>query len=47
MAFAKSGDPSVTGGPWPKWSINAERLMDFGDAVSIRPMNQREARLLF
>jgi para-nitrobenzyl esterase len=38
-AFAKSGDPSVAAGPWPKWSINAERLVDFGDAVSIRQMN--------
>jgi para-nitrobenzyl esterase len=39
VAFAKSGDPSIAAGPWPKWSTDAERLVDFGDAVSIRPMN--------
>jgi len=39
VAFAKSGDPSIAAGPWPKWSINAEGLMDFGDAVSIHPMD--------
>ncbi len=46
-AFAKSGDPSVTGGPWPKWSINAERLVEFGDAVSIRPMNSERLDFFF
>jgi para-nitrobenzyl esterase len=39
VAFAKSGDPSTATAPWPKWSIHAERLLDFGDAVSIRPMD--------
>ncbi len=39
VAFAKSGDPSTAATAWPKWSGNAEQLVDFGDAVSIRPMN--------
>jgi len=45
VAFAKSGDPSIAAGTWPKWSVKAERLVDFGDAVSIRPMDS--ARLDF
>src|SRR6266436_3756410 len=39
VAFAKSGDPSTAATAWPKWSVDAERLVDFGDAVSILPMN--------
>jgi len=39
VAFAKSGDPSTAATAWPKWSANAEQLVDFGDAVSIRQMN--------
>lgn len=39
VAFAKSGDPSTAGTVWPKWSVDAERLVDFGDTVSILPIN--------
>jgi para-nitrobenzyl esterase len=39
VAFAKSGDPSTAGVRWPRWTIDAEQLVDFGDDVSIRPMN--------
>ena len=39
VAFAKSGDPSTAAAPWPRWSVNAEQLMDFGDDVSIRSMD--------
>ena len=39
VAFAKSGDPSTAATAWPRWSANAEQLVDLGDAVSIRVMN--------
>jgi para-nitrobenzyl esterase len=39
VAFAKSGDPSTADVRWPRWTIDAEQLVDLGDDVSIRPMN--------
>jgi para-nitrobenzyl esterase len=39
VAFAKSGDPSTAAAPWPRWSIDAEQLIDFGDDVMVRSMD--------
>ena len=39
VAFAKSGDPSTVDAPWPRWSVNSEQLVDFGNDVSIRSMD--------
>lgn len=39
IAFAKSGAPSTAAAPWPRWSVNAEQLVDFGDSVSVRSMD--------
>jgi para-nitrobenzyl esterase len=39
VAFAKSGDPSTAAAPWPRWRVNSEKLVDFGDGVSVRSMD--------
>ena len=45
IAFATTGDPSTAAVSWPKWKPKHERLVEFGDTISIRKMNT--ARLDF
>ncbi|MBV8905172.1 MAG: carboxylesterase family protein, partial [Acidobacteriia bacterium] len=45
IAFAKTGDPGTADVRWPKWTPKEERLVEFGDTISVREMNT--ARLDF
>jgi para-nitrobenzyl esterase len=45
IAFARTGDPNTPAVHWPKWAPQNERLIEFGDAVKVLPMNT--ARLNF
>src|SRR5579875_296790 len=45
IAFATTGDPSTAAVSWPKSKPKHERLVEFGDTISIRKMNT--ARLDF
>jgi para-nitrobenzyl esterase len=38
LAFARNADPSVPGHAWPRWTPQAESLVEFGDEISSRPM---------
>lgn len=45
IAFAATGDPATADVPWPAWSADAERYVDFGDRIAIATINT--ARLEF
>jgi para-nitrobenzyl esterase len=45
IAFAKTGDPGTAAVRWPQWSAQNEQLVEFGDKISVQPMNT--ARLDF
>jgi carboxylesterase type B len=41
IAFANTGNPSVPDMPWPAWTPQKERLMDFGDRFAVEEMDVR------
>jgi len=45
IAFAKTGDPKTPVVQWPPWSPQNEQLVEFGDKITVQPMNT--ARLDF
>jgi para-nitrobenzyl esterase len=36
VAFARSGDPATPATPWPAWTPNSEKYVDFGDITELR-----------
>jgi len=45
VAFAQTGNPSTAAVPWPAWSAQAERYVNFGDTIALETVNR--ARLDF
>jgi para-nitrobenzyl esterase len=39
MAFANTGDPGTTAVPWPRWTAQNERLVEFGDRITVQQMD--------
>ncbi len=39
VAFASRGDPNSAQVEWPKWTPGNERLVEFGDKISVQQMN--------
>ena len=39
IAFANSGDPKTSAVNWPAWTPQNERLIEFGDKISVQTMN--------
>jgi para-nitrobenzyl esterase len=39
IALAETGNPSTAALNWPAWSSRAEKLVEFGDAISVRTMD--------
>jgi para-nitrobenzyl esterase len=39
IAFANTGDPGTAAVPWPRWTLQNERLVEFGDSIGVLPMN--------
>ncbi len=39
IAFAKTGDPGTAAVHWPAWQPQNEQLVEFGDKISVQPMN--------
>jgi para-nitrobenzyl esterase len=39
IAFANTGDPKTTAVSWPRWKPQGERLVEFGDTISVQQMN--------
>ena len=45
VAFAQTGSPSTADVPWPAWTAQAERYVNFGDTIVLETVNR--ARLDF
>ena len=45
LAFARTGNPSTTATPWPAWTADDPRYMEFGDTV--RVLTENVPRLQF
>ena len=39
IAFANTGDPGTAAVPWPRWTAQNERLVEFGDSIRVLPMS--------
>jgi para-nitrobenzyl esterase len=39
IAFANTGDPGTAAVPWPRWTPQNERLVEFGDSIRVLPMS--------
>jgi len=39
IAFANTGDPGTVAVPWPQWTAQNERLLEFGDSIQVQSMN--------
>jgi len=39
IAFANTGSPSTAAVPWPQWAPKNEKLVEFGDRISVEQMN--------
>ena len=39
IAFANTGDPGTAAVPWPQWTPQNEKLVEFGDNIRVLPMN--------
>jgi para-nitrobenzyl esterase len=45
LNFAKTGNPATATTPWPAWTNDSERYIEFGDRVSVQTENRE--RMLF
>jgi carboxylesterase type B len=35
-AFARTGSPSTAAIPWPEWTIDAPKYVEFGNAITVK-----------
>jgi len=46
VAFANTGNPKTAAVDWPEWTAANERLIEFGDKISVLPMDTRRLEFM-